>query len=71
MLTPTPQTLLYAPEVKFYSVEAKVNKELETNIENLLVAGDGAGLSRGMNVAAATGIIAAKAILTKLGKKGR
>ena len=68
MLTLTPQTPLYAPEIKFYSVKAKVNKELETNIENLLVAGDGAGLSRGMNVAAATGIIAAKAILTKLGK---
>ncbi len=64
----SPQTLLYAPEIKFYSVRAKVSKELETNIENLLVAGDGAGLSRGMNVAAATGIIAAKTILTKLGK---
>ncbi len=65
----SPQTLLYAPEIKFYSVKAKVSKELETNIENLFAAGDGAGLSRGINVAAATGIIAAKTILAKLGKE--
>ncbi len=58
-------TLLYAPEVKFYSMRLIVNNNLETNIENLFVAGDGAGLSRGIVASAATGIIAAKGILNK------
>ncbi|RLG76194.1 MAG: FAD-dependent oxidoreductase [Thermoprotei archaeon] len=63
----SPQTLLYAPEIKFYSVKVKTNKYLETTLENVFAAGDGAGLSRGINVAAATGVIAARGILTKLG----
>ena len=61
------QTLLYAPEIKFYSVRAVVNEYLETTLENVFVAGDGAGLSRGINVAAATGILAARGILAKSG----
>jgi len=61
------QTLLYAPEIKFYSIRARVTRELETNIKNVFVAGDGAGLSRGMNVAAATGVIAARSILNREG----
>ncbi|MEM1768842.1 MAG: NAD(P)/FAD-dependent oxidoreductase [Desulfurococcaceae archaeon] len=60
------QTLLYTPEIKYYSVKARVNKDLETNIDNLFVAGDGAGLSRGINIAAATGVIAARGVLNKL-----
>ncbi len=63
----SPQTLLYAPEIKFYSVRAKVSKDLETTLDNVYAAGDGVGLSRGINVAAATGIIAAKGILSKMG----
>ncbi len=61
------QTLLYAPEIKFYSVRAVVNKYLETTVENIFVAGDGAGLSRGINVAAATGVLAGRGVLHKLG----
>ncbi|MEM2005055.1 MAG: NAD(P)/FAD-dependent oxidoreductase [Zestosphaera sp.] len=57
------QTILYAPEVKYYSIKVKTGKDLQTNIEGLYVAGDGAGLSRGLNVAAATGVIAGRAIL--------
>lgn len=62
----SPQTLLYAPEIKYYGVKANVSKTLETNVPGIYVAGDGAGLSRGINVAAATGIIAARAILELL-----
>jgi len=58
-------TLLYAPEIKFYSMRFLVNKDLETNIPNLFVAGDGAGLSRGIVSSAATGIIAARGIIKK------
>ena len=58
-------TLLYAPEIKFYSMRFMVKSNLETNIENLFVAGDGAGLSRGIVTSAATGILAAKGIIDK------
>ena len=58
-------TLIYAPEIKFYSMRFIVNKNLETNVENFFVAGDGAGLSRGIVASAATGLIAAKGIINK------
>jgi hypothetical protein len=60
-------TLLYAPEIKFYARRVQTNEHLQTKIPNLFVAGDGAGLSRGIVGAAATGIIAARGIL-KFGK---
>jgi uncharacterized FAD-dependent dehydrogenase len=59
-------TLLYAPEVKFYARRIETNNFLQTKIPNLFVAGDGAGVSRGIVGAAATGIIAAKGILRYL-----
>ncbi|MDH5686150.1 MAG: FAD-dependent oxidoreductase, partial [Hadesarchaea archaeon] len=58
-------TLLYAPEVKFYAMQITVNENMETNVPNLFVAGDGAGLSRGIVNAAATGLLAARGIITK------
>jgi len=59
-------TLLYAPEIKFYSMRFIVNKSLETKMNNFFVAGDGAGISRGIVASAATGIIAARGILKKV-----
>jgi uncharacterized FAD-dependent dehydrogenase len=58
-------TLLYAPEVKLYSMEVNVDEHMESNVPNLFVAGDGAGLSRGIITAAATGVLAARGILYK------
>lgn len=58
-------TLLYAPEIKFSANKFQVNKNLETPVENLFVAGDGVGLSRGIVGAAANGIIAARGLLKK------
>ncbi len=58
-------TLLYAPEIKFYSMRFIVNNDLETNLPDFFVAGDGAGLSRGIVASAATGIIAARGIIKK------
>jgi uncharacterized FAD-dependent dehydrogenase len=60
-------TLLYAPEVKFSANLIRTNKDLETPIENVFVAGDGAGLSRGLVTAAATGVLAARGVLKKEG----
>jgi uncharacterized FAD-dependent dehydrogenase len=59
-------TLLYAPEIK-YSAKLIVTKpNLETSVENLFVAGDGAGQTRGIIGAAVSGIIAAQGIIKKL-----
>lgn len=60
-------TLLYAPEIKFYAREIRVNEKLQTNIQNLYVAGDGAGLSRGIVTAAATGMLAGRGIASDMG----
>lgn len=60
-------TLLYAPEIKFYSIRVRTKRNLESTVEGVFVAGDGAGLSRGINIAAATGILAARGMLEKLG----
>ncbi|MBI5679534.1 MAG: NAD(P)/FAD-dependent oxidoreductase [Methanobacterium sp.] len=59
-------TILYAPEIKLYAMRAKVNQGMETPVKGLYVAGDGAGVSRGIVGAAATGIIAANDILKKI-----
>jgi uncharacterized FAD-dependent dehydrogenase len=56
-------TLLYAPEVKFYSLKLKVDQHMRTNIPFIYAIGDGAGISRGIVGAAVTGLIAAESIL--------
>ncbi|HDN73763.1 NAD(P)/FAD-dependent oxidoreductase [Archaeoglobales archaeon] len=56
-------TLLYAPEVKFYSLKLKVDECMRTNIPYIYAVGDGAGISRGIVGAAVTGLIAAEGIL--------
>ncbi|NPA84923.1 MAG: NAD(P)/FAD-dependent oxidoreductase [Crenarchaeota archaeon] len=62
----SPHTLLYAPEIKYYSMKARVDRNMETVVDGLYAAGDGAGLSRGINVAAATGAIAGRAMAERL-----
>ena len=63
-------TLLYAPEIKFYAMRAEVGRSMETSIPDLFVAGDGVGVSRGIIVASATGVMAAQGILKKEGLNG-
>ncbi|MEA3345225.1 MAG: FAD-dependent oxidoreductase [Chloroflexota bacterium] len=57
------QTLLYGVEVKFYSSRLELTEDLETQVENLFAAGDGAGVTRGLVQAAASGLVVARAIL--------
>jgi uncharacterized FAD-dependent dehydrogenase len=61
-----PHTLLYGVEVKFYSRQIKLDSNLETEIKNLFAIGDGAGVSRGLIQASASGIIAAREILKRM-----
>jgi uncharacterized FAD-dependent dehydrogenase len=56
-------TLLYGVEAKFYSSRLELTGELETQVENLFAAGDGAGVTRGLVQSAASGLVAARAIL--------
>ena len=60
-------TLLYGPEIKFYAMRIATDKQLRTKIPNLYVAGDGAGVSRGIVGAAATGLVASRGITDQLG----
>lgn len=56
-------TLLYGIEVKFYSARVKLTNELETEgVKNLFAIGDGAGVTRGLIQASASGIHAARTI---------
>ncbi len=59
-------TLLYGVEVKFYSSRLAVTSSLETQVENLFAIGDGAGVTRGLMQASASGVIAAREILRRL-----
>jgi uncharacterized FAD-dependent dehydrogenase len=55
-------TLLYGVEVKFYSSRLELNEKLETKIQNLFTIGDGAGVTRGLIQASASGVIVAEEI---------
>jgi len=59
-------TLLYGIEVKFYSHRIKLTKHLESQIRNLFIVGDGAGITRGLIQASASGIVAGKEIAGRL-----
>ena len=60
-------TLLYGVEVKFYSSRPQLTPALETNLKDFYAIGDGAGVTRGLAQAAASGVIAARSITEKIG----
>jgi uncharacterized FAD-dependent dehydrogenase len=60
-------TLLYGLEVKFYSCRPQLSPSLETEISNMFAVGDGAGVSRGLIQASASGVVAAREILQRSG----
>jgi uncharacterized FAD-dependent dehydrogenase len=63
-------TLLYGVEVKFYSCRPHLSPSLETEVGNMFAAGDGAGVSRGLVQASASGVVAAREILKRSGCPG-
>jgi uncharacterized protein len=58
-------TLLYGVEVKFYSSHLQLTNTLETKIPNLFTIGDGAGVTRGLIQASASGVVVAREILKR------
>ena len=62
----TEHTLLYGVEAKYYSAHPQMDNKLEVDgIANLYVAGDGAGLTRGLAQASASGVYIARNILER------
>ncbi len=59
------ETLLYAPEIKFFATQIETGEGLETAVRGLFVAGDGPGVSGNIVAAAATGIIPAGRIIAR------
>ncbi|MDO9534035.1 MAG: NAD(P)/FAD-dependent oxidoreductase [Bacillota bacterium] len=62
----SPHTLLYGVEVKFYSQRLKMSSFLETEIKNLFAVGDGAGITRGLVQASASGLLAAEEVARRI-----
>jgi uncharacterized protein len=62
-------TLVYGVEVKFYSNRVKTSPVLETDVQNLFLVGDGAGITRGLMQASISGMVAAREILKRMEKE--
>jgi uncharacterized FAD-dependent dehydrogenase len=50
------ETLLYSPELKFYSNRVKMDENLTTSIKGLYCLGDSSGWTRGLMMASAMGV---------------
>lgn len=56
------ETLLYSPELKFYSNRVKMDKDLNTNISGLHCLGDSSGWTRGLMMASVMGVLMGRKI---------
>lgn len=59
------ETLLYSPELKFYSNRIKMDAQFNTNIKSLHCLGDSSGWTRGLMMASVMGVMMARHILDK------
>ena len=59
------ETLLYGPEIKFFSNEINTNNKFKLEDYDIYFVGDGAGKAGNIVTAAATGLVAARDILEK------
>lgn len=51
------ETLLYSPELKFYSNRVKMDRNLNTNVRGLHCLGDSSGWTRGLMMASVMGVL--------------
>jgi len=58
-------TLLYGPEIKFFSNEIETDNKFRLNNDSIYFIGDGAGKAGNIVTAAATGLVAARDILER------
>lgn len=59
------ETLLYSPELKFYSNRVKMDAELNTSVEGLYCLGDSSGWTRGLMMASVMGVLMGKQLTKK------
>jgi uncharacterized FAD-dependent dehydrogenase len=64
----SPETLLYAPEIKFYSNRVSMDKQFNTNIKHLHCLGDASGWTRGLMMSSTMGVLMARNILSSEAK---
>lgn len=64
-------TLLYGPEIKFFSNEIATDNNFKLNNDNIYFIGDGAGKAGNIVTAAATGLVAARDILERTKKNAK
>jgi uncharacterized FAD-dependent dehydrogenase len=57
------ETLLYSPEIKFYSNKVKMDEHLVTNVPHLYCLGDSSGWTRGLMMASVMGVVAGRQLL--------
>ena len=60
------ETLLYGPEIKFFSNEIETDNKFKAMDHNMYFIGDGSGKAGNIVIAAATGLVASRDILAKL-----
>jgi len=58
----SPETLLYSPELKFYSNRVKMDAELNTSLRGLHCLGDSSGWTRGLMMASVMGVLMGRAL---------
>lgn len=59
-------TLLYGVEVKFYSARLELSDHFETKLRNFFAIGDGAGITRGLSQAGASGVRTAREVARRI-----
>lgn len=64
--TANSDTLLYGVEVKFYSSRLLLDDRFETEFTGFYAAGDGAGITRGLSQAGASGIRAGRSVVESM-----
>ena len=57
------ETLLYSPELKFYSNKVNIDADLKTSIKNFFCLGDSSGWTRGLMMASVMGVFMARKLL--------
>lgn len=57
------ETLLYSPELKFYSNKVNIDTDLKTSIKNFFCLGDSSGWTRGLMMASVMGVFMARKLL--------
>lgn len=60
------ETLLYGPEIKFFSNEIETDNHFKAKNMNMYFIGDGSGKAGNIVIAAATGLVASRDILDKI-----